>query len=259
MQHSSSESLMYGLTMDTKKIVSPTLYLPIVLSKVPEDARGRKRLDIPVGHAVLDNARKALRYLAECQAGRLVHPNTAYTSSTNNNADVKKMIDRHLENDLIRGTMKARQDKGESCKFRDSYSNVEHLRMLSYTWSNAGLVTAPLIREHLAVAASHGMLLRGEDLRGLAFANCFIQQIPKGRLDSHPVHMLTFVLEEGKTIVGERKEYAGAVRHEDVRRCVVGAFAFYVYDRFHVSFFFFFFYKEKKARLPLKFELAGIV
>jgi hypothetical protein len=154
----------------------------------------------------------------------------------NSNSEIRKMIDRHLENDLIRGTMKGRQDKGESCKFRDSYSNVEHLRMLSYTWSNAGAVNAPLIREHLTIAASHAMLLRGEDLRGLAFANCFIQQIPKGRLDSHAVHMLTFVLEEGKTIVGERKEYAGAVRHEDVRRCVIGAFAFYVYDRFHVSF-----------------------
>lgn len=210
-----------------------------MLSNVPEDERGRKKLMIPVGHSVLDNARKALRYLADCQQARLVHPNKAYSAL--NNSEVKKTIDRHLENDVVRGKMKGRQDKGESCKFRDSYSNVEHLRMLSYTWSNAGTVLAPLIREHFAIAASHGMLLRGEDLRGLAFANCFIQQIPKGRLDSQAVHMLTFVLEEGKTIIGERKEYAGAMRHEDVRRCVIGAFAFYVFDRFHVSLQFFFF------------------
>ncbi|KAF9920485.1 hypothetical protein BGZ67_001237, partial [Mortierella alpina] len=38
-----------------------------VLSKLPEDARGRKKLEIPVGHSVLDNARKALKYVADCQ------------------------------------------------------------------------------------------------------------------------------------------------------------------------------------------------
>ncbi|KAF9271288.1 hypothetical protein BGZ68_003865, partial [Mortierella alpina] len=42
-----------------------------VLSKVAEDTQGRKKLEIPVGYAVLDNARKALRYLADCQQVRL--------------------------------------------------------------------------------------------------------------------------------------------------------------------------------------------
>ncbi|CAO3564111.1 unnamed protein product [Mortierella alpina] len=186
---------------------------------------------VPVGHSVLDNARKALKYLADCQHARLVHPNKTFQAK--DNSMLRDMINRHLENDLVHATMKGRQDKGDNCKFRDSYSNLEHIRMLSYTWMVKGSVIAPLIREHFVIAASHGMLLRGEDLRGLAFANCFIQQIPKGRLDSQAVHMLTFVMEEGKTIVGERKEYAGAVRHEDVRRCVVGAFAFYIFDRFH--------------------------
>ena len=162
-----------------------------------------------------------------------MHPNKTYQDRDNSN--VRNMIIRHLENDVVHGSIKGKQDKGDNCKFRDSYTNLEHLRMLSYSWMKEGTAIAPLNREHFILAASHGMLLRGEDLRGLVFANCFIQQIPKGRLDNQAVHMMTFVMEEGKTIVGERKEYAGAVRHEDVRRCVVGAFAFYVFDRFHVS------------------------
>ena len=40
---------------------------------------------------------------------------------------------------------------------------------------------------------------------------------------------------KGKTVYGKLKQFGRSMRHKQVTKCAVGAFAFYLYFRFHIS------------------------
>jgi hypothetical protein len=115
---------------------------------------------------------------------------------------------------------------------------------LKATWVQEFHAESQFIREHFSLAVRHSMLLRDEDLRRLNLADMFGYQLPKGVGEVQTATLLTFSMKQGKTNQNHCQEYGCAIRHYDVRRCSVGALAFYLFDRFQVmkSFYFLFFF-----------------
>jgi hypothetical protein len=108
---------------------------------------------------------------------------------------------------------------------------------LKATWVQEYDNDSTFIREHFSLAIRHSMLLRDEDLRRLNLADMFGYQLPRGVGEVQSVTLLTFSMKQGKTNQNHRQEYGCAIRHEDVRRCSIGALAFYLFDRFQVIIF----------------------
>lgn len=92
----------------------------------------------------------------------------------------------------------------------------------------------PHIRERLCILARHHMLLRDEDIRNLNLSDVFATLDRKNAHGSTWACGLTFCLRRGKTKKKGAMLYATTFRHKDFRRCTVGAFAFYMLERFIV-------------------------
>ncbi|KAG2214027.1 hypothetical protein INT45_005412 [Circinella minor] len=102
---------------------------------------------------------------------------------------------------------------------------IKILKSLSTANSKSGL------REMFSISARHHMLLRDQDLRNLNFADCFCTIIPKKQhRGTQQVVGLVFCLDKGKTLKEGEVKFACAIRHENVFRCPVGAFAFLMFS-----------------------------
>jgi len=118
--------------------------------------------------------------------------------------------------------------------------------MMAFTWrmlsprpvkgarTYRGTSRFPHTRERLCLAARHHMLLRDEDIRNLNLSDTFHimqrhpcpgSQLPLG---------LVFCITRGKANNTGVKLHATAFRHKDFLRCTMGAFAFYMFERFMV-------------------------
>ena len=205
----------------------------IVLAATPEDKSGRKLLTVPCGLEVMAMALKALVYLCSRQSQRLVKPNT--TRSIRNSRLIANAVSIYQRN-LVVGILKTGKDMIQSCIIRNSYTIEEHIRMLLDTWMQHGSTPTLLaLREHQALALRHMMLLRDEDLRRLNLSDCFMDQVPNREGGTQNVSMLAISFYRGKTNQDGKTQYGTALRHEDVRRCAVGAMAFYLFARWRVG------------------------
>ena len=120
------------------------------------------------------------------------------------------------------------------------------VRMATYTWQQRPvhrtkgiqkyrcITRFPHIRERLCILARHHMLLRDEDLRNLNLSDIFCTLHQKSAAGSRWASGFTFCLRRGKTNKKGATLYATAFRQKDFRRCTVGAFAFYLLERFMV-------------------------
>lgn len=118
--------------------------------------------------------------------------------------------------------------------------------MATYTWQQQPvhrtkgvrkykcITRFPHIRERLCILARHHMLLRDEDIRNLNLSDVFATLNRKNAHGSIWACGLTFCLRRGKTNKKGTMLYATTFRHKDFRRCTVGAFAFYMLERFMV-------------------------
>lgn len=80
------------------------------------------------------------------------------------------------------------------------------------------------------------MLLRDEDLRNLNQSDCFFKELTDSKhVGTQKILALVFCLHKGKTNQSGDAQYSVAVRHADVRRCAIGAMAFYFFERWTVS------------------------
>ena len=180
----------------------------------------------------MENVLKALCYVQDRQSKRPVRPNSE--------ADLRrsKFIHNAVEkytNDLVIGVVVNHKDLSAECEVRNAYTTPQHIKCLLYTWSRPITILSPWTREHLALAIRHSMILRNEDLVNLNLADCFMMQIDNRPGGSQSVQALVCAMHRGKTNRTGRTQYGCALRHLDVRRCSVGAFGFYMFDRFHVS------------------------
>lgn len=132
------------------------------------------------------------------------------------------------EHDLIYDQVQTRADRAAHCVIRDSYKPGELVRILKTLWvstSNSSL------REFFSICSRHHMLLRDQDLRNLNFADCFCTVIPKQQhRGNQQAVALVFSLDKGKTLKEGEVRFACAMRHEDVFRCTVSAFSFFMFS-----------------------------
>lgn len=93
----------------------------------------------------------------------------------------------------------------------------------------------PSMKLHLSLAIRHAMMLRDEDLRGVAYSDIFVDPAVNLVGGTQNLVYLMFAFHWGKTNKSGRILYGISVRHSDVRHCSMGALGFYFYDLFHVS------------------------
>lgn len=140
-----------------------------------------------------------------------------------------------------------------TCLVRDPYTERQLIAMLAFTWRQQAPFPPPLepgvkprnaydnstrfphIREHFCLTVRHNMILRDEDLQHLNLADVFSVDRTRSVRGSKRDLRLCFCIHRGKTNPTGKKMYAAAFRHKNFLPCPVGAFAFYMLERFHVS------------------------
>lgn len=120
------------------------------------------------------------------------------------------------------------------------------VHMATYTWQQQPvhctkgvhkhkcITQFPHICECLCILAQHHMLLQDEDIRNLNLSDVFATLNCKSANGSTWACGLTFCLQRGKTNKKGAMLYATAFCHKDFHHCTVGAFAFYMLERFMV-------------------------
>lgn len=103
-----------------------------------------------------------------------------------------------------------------------------------------GCAWFPHMREWFCMTAWHHMVLRDEDIRNLKLSDTFCIQQKHNTHGSQLATGLVFAILHGKTNKQRVRLFATAFRHKDFLQCTVGAFAFYMFEWFHVSCLFFY-------------------
>jgi len=179
----------------------------------------------------MENVLKALCYVQERQSKRPVRPNSE--ANLRSSTLISNAIEKY-SSDLVIGVVVNHKDLTAECEIRNAYTTPQHIKCLLYAWSRPITILSPWSREHLAIAIRHSMLLRNEDLVNMNLADCFMLQISNRPGGSQSVSALVCAMHRGKVNRKGRTQYGCALRHRDVRRCSIGAFGFYLFDRFHV-------------------------
>jgi hypothetical protein len=81
------------------------------------------------------------------------------------------------------------------------------------------------------------MLLRQSNWRPMELPDCFRLELPnEGQKSTEfPTYALVVVMNQGKTNQHGRIEYGAALRHRDVRSCLVSSLAYYFFWRWQVE------------------------
>lgn len=140
---------------------------------------------------------------------------------------------RAFENKLVNDKLQTSVERGAHCIYRDSYTPDQLVEMMQSLWRSDRLNS---IRDRFAISIRHHMLLRAQDLENLNFADCFSTIIsPKQHLGTQQAVALVFYLDKGKTLGEGETKLSCAMRHEELERCPVSAFAFYMFSLLQVS------------------------
>lgn len=129
-------------------------------------------------------------------------------------------------------------DRGSFCSLRDGYEIPQFNLMMAQLWRGTypnWYLYNTHMRDRLSISWRHHLLLRDEDIRNLDVSDCFCEVVDYQLYGtSVPIRGLAICLRGGK-VRADKSEFSLALRHNDFGRCPVGAFAFYMFERFHVS------------------------
>lgn len=196
----------------------------------PIDKKGKsKLLDVPIGRETTLQYKKALTYLHKFQCDR--RP-MVYTVPPNKCTQINSVL-RKYESKLITDDLQTDVERAAHCVYRDSYTPGKLIEILQYLWHSNHNTS---IRDRFAICVRHHMLLRAQDLENLNFSDCFSTTVsPKQHLGTQQAVTLVFYLNKGKTLGEGEIKLSCAMRHEDIERCPVSAFAFYMFSLLQVS------------------------
>ena len=90
------------------------------------------------------------------------------------------------------------------------------------------------LRTRLDLLISYSYVTRGETQRGLELADCMHVFFGEEEGPTQAMCMV-FTMDNGKVNKNGKVEYMGALRHKDPMRCAIGAFAMYLFWRFHIN------------------------
>ncbi|KAF9572075.1 hypothetical protein BGW38_008553, partial [Lunasporangiospora selenospora] len=213
-----------------------------VLDMATVDKFDRKVIYTPMCAGTAKNIKKAFIYLwLEQRASNIPYPNQAPHPGTDR--ALTKAIEQYTKSLVIERAITG-TTRSSTCAGRDAYSEKQLLRMSSYLWRELPLPQQKgnrrynarnrfqYMRERFCLLARHHMLLRDQDLRGLNISDLFNIQQRHPAKGSSLASGLVFCISHGKTNPNGVNVYATAFRHKNFLRCTVGAFAFYMLERF---------------------------
>ena len=198
----------------------------------------------PIGLEAVDMARKALVFLWKRQAsGEALLPSEE--PHPRKDLALMKAIEEY-EIKLVFDSANSPHFELRTFSVGDRYTSALFIRMLCYLWREEPLIQVEgkrvdnssgryhYMRERLSLLARHHMLLRDEDLRNVTFADIFSLVERKVASGSHLALGVVIRLPQRKEYGTGRNQYVTAFRHEDLDRCTVCGFAFYMFERFEV-------------------------
>lgn len=208
--------------------------MTIALSTAKPGSRGERSIMVYCMPPVIEQAKKAVCCLQTRQRERGVLPNKEPHVK---DSPILKRAEKAYKESLIYGGLRelSARERASRCAIRGSYTTHQHLRMLKHCLEQPISNRSPYIREHMALAVRHMMLLRNEDLANLKISSMFIDYVRRLKGGHQKVVMLSFGIERGKTNKGGEMQYACAIRNVEVRRCPLGAMAIYLFDLYHVG------------------------
>ena len=109
-------------------------------------------------------------------------------------------------------------------------------RVLGAEWKRPHRWSSTSIRDRVAVSLQHHAFLSTNILSELYLADCLMEHLDISA--SQKVRCLGLCLRKYAQLPNVDTPVAIVARHNDYRRCPVGAVAFYLFERFHVSTFF---------------------
>jgi hypothetical protein len=210
--------------------------LLLLVRKEGVDEDGGMRLDLPIGMATVRGVVKALnsRWLTQRAEGWNLN------EKPGKSLIVKTIVDQY-ERRLVSEKVTSSLDRAANCPLRDAYSPEKFVEMMARLWRPIRNVNYKILRDtnistRMSLALRHQMCLRDQDVRDLDLADCFSVRVRKAvRGVIKPLFGLVFSLKTGKTVTAGTTQFAVALRHKEYVRCAVGAFAFHLFQRFHVS------------------------
>ncbi|ORZ27813.1 hypothetical protein BCR41DRAFT_367380 [Lobosporangium transversale] len=204
-----------------------------IIEAAPVDKTGKKTVSVSLGTETIKMAKKALIRIHSLQAER---NDVSWDLSPSQMKLLQTILIQHIES-LHTHVVRSGGRREAGCTLRDSYTPVQFHSILMGLWTKERHSPNMRAREYdtnyrdmFCLTARHNMLLRDEDLRNLNFADCFSTIITQRTEGGQQPIGLTFKINKGKTNKNNENWYACALRHEDVRRCVFSAFAFYMYQ-----------------------------
>jgi hypothetical protein len=119
---------------------------------------------------------------------------------------------------------------------KDVYTPSQIPDHTAAVWESSDDVSA-LLRTQVDFLLGNHMLLRQSNRLAMELPDCFCLELPnEGQKSRHcPTYALVIVMNQGKTNQHGRMEYGAALRHRDVRSCLIGALAFYFFWRWQVE------------------------
>ncbi|OAD74401.1 hypothetical protein PHYBLDRAFT_167814 [Phycomyces blakesleeanus NRRL 1555(-)] len=146
----------------------------------------------------------------------------------------KKVIElsKKYERYLVYGQVQTNVDSVAHFMIRDSYKSGKIIRVLKSLWTSD---SESEFLDTYSISSSHHMLFWDQKLRNLNFANRFCTAIPKKQHKGvQQALALDFSLEKGKTLNEGDIEFACALRHENIFRCLFGAFVIVMFSLLQV-------------------------
>ena len=189
----------------------------------PLNRNGKKTIEVPLGIEAVKQYRKVLikLYNFQSKSRELKWPSPQKTT-------VLLHLMKKYEHDLIYDEVQTKADRAAHCVIRDSYKPGELVRISRTLWVSTNLTS---LREFFTLSSRHHMLLRDQDLRNLNFSDCFCTVIPKQQhRGNQQAIALVFSLDKGKTTKEGEVRFACAMRHENLSRCPLSAFSFYMFS-----------------------------
>lgn len=205
-----------------------TFLIFVIVTEAAPSTRGGKRkiIEVPLSIESVNQYKKAIMFLYELQSEYRVVPWSA--------PKTKELVDliKEYERNLVYDQVQTRGNRAAHCVIRDSYKPGELIKILKTLWISNGETS---LREMFSISSRHHMLLRDQDLRNLNFADCFCNVIPRQQhRGAQQAVALIFSLDKGKTLKEGEVKFACAMRHENVFRCPIGAFAFFMFSLLQV-------------------------
>ncbi|KAG0336894.1 hypothetical protein BG004_007866 [Podila humilis] len=192
-----------------------------VLQYVAEDEKGRMVIWVPCGENNMDQALRALNFLQRRQHDRLVNPSRAVLLK--HSTALKDTIARHCKGLIVSVQY---NEKGQKLTDnpRNYYNISEHIAAPNLELANRRQFFWD--QENLCLAIRHAMMLRDENLRALNLADCYADILRKPSGGTQSVVSLSIAIHGRTTNQRQNSVQRGlTIRHHDVRRCAVGAFA----------------------------------